>query len=98
MNLEKLLGLDKTIPREPEILTDRRLTKVSNKVLRAGVNAIQNLNFTPAQLQESHNKQKAFTVAWLAMYTAVCSLSHRPSWDQLPNPKDAYEEVLKLHN
>jgi hypothetical protein len=93
MYLEKLFGI--TIPITPQKLTDQQLRKVTTSVLNAGVRAIENLNFTAAQLQISPYKQKALIVAWQAMFAAACSLSQRPTWDQLPNPTDAYEEALK---
>lgn len=98
MYLAKLLGLRKLIQTEPSNLTDRQLEKLTTKILHTGIEAIEQLNLTPEELRESHNKQKAFTVAWIAMYTTVCSLSHRPTWDQLPGPKDAYEKMLKHQN
>ncbi|MCH5586490.1 hypothetical protein MK805_16240 [Shimazuella sp. AN120528] len=98
MYLANLLGLSCNLQGELTALDEHNLTKVRDKVLGAGVKAIRGLNLTFDQLQEIHNKQKAFTIAWLAMFRTVCTLSHRPAWEPLPSPKDAYEKSLNLSN
>lgn len=98
MYLEKFLGSGHFLQTKPTKLTDHELAKMRDKILQRAINAIQTLNLTSEQLGESHNKQKALTVAWEEIYAAVCALSERPTWEQLPNPVDAYEQALKLQN
>lgn len=95
MYVMKLLGVGRIVQEEATKLDERKLAKVTTNVLQAGVKAIQNLNLTREELKESHNRQKAFTVAWTAMYAEVCSLSKRPAWNKLPGPKDAYEVLMR---